>query len=455
MPLDPGTYWLTLQNALSTQGNPIYWDENSGPSLAQENSLGTIPSESFSIQGTFCVPVPQPPPTAAKAVTRPPSPTQNYRIIYNFTGAGDGYYPTSGLALDAAGNLYGITPQGGPSGAGTVFKLTAGASGWRFTRLYSFSGADDGAFPNTLMIGPDGRLYGAAGGGNSNNGVLFGLSPAANMLPSVFSNWMETLLYRFTGGSDGVGPYGNLVLDGSGNIYGTANRGGVNQQGTLYEFTNGGMQVLHAFPAFDGDGANPIGVVQGSNGLYGITQLGGVNAGGTFYTTAGGYQVLHSFTGSQPEGSPTGLAADSAGNLYGASTYINNGDCGYLGSGTSVYQLSPPDWTPSILNDTGVTRADTLTSSIATDGSGNIFGTISAYGTYGFGNVFKLSCCWNYTDLHDFDDQGDGWGPYAAPVVDAHGNVYGTTQYGGLYGYGTVSGNFAVGGVVNLKTGSG
>ena len=87
--------------------------------------------------------------------------------------------------------------------------------------------------------------------------MLYGLSPAANILPTVFSNWLETLLYSFTGGSDGAHPGGSLVLDSSGNIYGSAASAGANRGGTLYEFTNGGIQVLHAFPAFSGDGSSP------------------------------------------------------------------------------------------------------------------------------------------------------------------------------------------------------
>ena len=184
------------------------------------------------------------------------------------------------------------------------------------------------------------------------DGVLFGLSPAGNILPSVFSNWMETLLYSFTGGSDGANPGGSLVLDSSGNIYGSAAMGGANNGGTLYEFTNGGLQVLHTFPGFPNDGLNPAGVVRGSNGLYGITGLGGTNGSGTLYTTAGGYQVLHNFMSGGPEGNPTSLAADQAGNLYGTANYsyfaCTAGGYNQI-FGTSVFQASPPDWNPSIL----------------------------------------------------------------------------------------------------------
>ena len=451
--LNAGTYWLNLQNATTLDGNPVYWDENSGvgcdspgcPSLAQENTVGTIPSESFTIQGNPCFnPAEEKPATAAKVVTVPPSPTQNYRVIYNFTGGADGAVPTTGLAIDSAGNLYGTT-IGGPDGRGTVFKLTPRSSGWTFSRLYTFTGANGDNPDSSLVIAADGTLLGTTFNGGVGqgygNGVLFGLSPAGNILPTPFSNWMETLLYDFTAGSDGASPGGSFFLDSSGNIYGSAAAAGGNRGGTLYEFTNGGIQVLHAFPAFQLDGSSPGGVVSGSNGLYGITASGGANRSGTFYTTAGGYQVLHSFN-SNPEGNPVSLTADQAGNLYVTASYVSYmctkpGGEQEFGT-TSVFQMSPPGWDP--LGLVSLQQFDTsLSSWISTDASGNIYGTTDKYGGNFSGNVFKLTCCWNYTDLHDFaGGTNDGAYPAASPVVDAQGNIYGTTQYGGLYGNGVV-----------------
>ncbi|MGA2686649.1 MAG: choice-of-anchor tandem repeat GloVer-containing protein [Candidatus Korobacteraceae bacterium] len=443
-----GTYWVNLQNASSAAGDPVYWDENSGPSQASESTVGTIPSESFTILGsgtTSCEPVEETPATTAKVVTVPPSPTQSYRVIYNFTGGADGASPVAGLVIDAAGNLYGTTSGGGgPAGAGTVFKLTPHSSGWTFSRVYSFSGANGSSPDSTLVRGADGTLFGTTVYGGSGNGVLFGLSPAANVLPSVFSNWMETLLYSFTGGSDGASPGGSLVLDGSGNIYGNAAMGGANRGGTLYEFTNGGIQVLHAFPAFYNDGSTPIGVVTGSDGLYGITGSGGTQRAGTLYTTAGSYQVLHSFMGMDPEGSPTSLVADLAGNLYGATSY-SYVVCTAPGPpttfyGSSIFQSSPPGWDPSILKNFDFIPFTPVTSWVSTDAMGNVYGTTDNYGTQGLGDVFNLTCCWNYTDLHDFSGSpNDGAQPTGSPpVVDSQGNIYGTTQYGGRYGNGVV-----------------
>jgi uncharacterized repeat protein (TIGR03803 family) len=429
--LRDGTYWVTLQNASVNTGDPIYWDENSGPSSADDSTVGTIPSESFTVLGAEggCPPE-QRSRAESKAITVPPSPTQSYRVIYNFTGGADGGAPSTGLVIDAAGNLYGTTASGGPSGGGTVFKLAPGDSGWRFNRLYSFTGAN-GSQPNTTLVrDPDGRLYGTTNGGGVGNGVLFGLSPAGNILPTPFSNWMESLLYDFTGGNDGASPGGSLALDGSGNIYGTAVTGGVNGGGTLYEFTNGGLQVLHSFPAFQGDGVGPTGVVRTVDGLYGITVSGtDPDSIGTLYTTAGGYHVLEEVAGGP--GQMDSVAADQAGNVFYTFSSMG-GDCQYGGLVEVDEFSSGRDMSLVQFGD-----LPELTSWVSTDASGNVYGTVDNLG--GYGNVYKLTCCWNYTDLHDFaGGPDDGANPQASPVVDAQGNIYGTAASGGRYGHGVV-----------------
>jgi uncharacterized repeat protein (TIGR03803 family) len=434
--LNTGTYWVNLQNATVTSGDPVYWDENSGPSLAYESSLGTIPSESFTILGgsMTCASLPASEEAQPKAVTAPPSPTQTFNVIYNFTGGADGGGP-AGLTVGADGNLYGVA-GGGDSGQGTVFKLTPEGSGWRFTRLYSFSGTD-GSGPNSPpVVASDGTVYGTTGGGGSyGDGVLFGLAPSREVLPAVFSNWTEKLLYSFTGGSDGGGPGGGLVLDHAGNIYGTAYGGGANGGGTVYEFTNGAVQVLHAFPAFPGDGAGPQGAVSGAGGLYGVTGRGGAYNSGTVYTLAGGYNILLNFdlqNGGNESGWPLYMAADKAGNLYLSDTwgYLING-CYWLWYG-STFELTYPDWTGVDLVDWGVEGP--LSAWVTPDASGNVYGTAIADGEV----VFQLTCCWTYTTLHSFSGGLDGARPDSAPVIDAQGNVYGVTLGGGAYGSGVV-----------------
>lgn len=432
-----GTFWVNLQNASVTNGDPVYWDENSGagcgsqgcPSLASENSVGTIPSESFSVLGS-CPPADKPA-TQAKAVTVAPSPTQTYQVIYNFTGGVDGGEPYSGLIVDAAGNLYGMT-SGFPSKQGIVFKLSPTASGWQFTRLYSLPGEDSGTY-GTLVFAPNGTLVGTAPVAGD-YGNLFTLSPFSHVSPTALNTWMYRLLHGFTDGDDGAFPSGSFVVDNSGNIYGTTQAGGANQGtdgrgGTLYEYTNGSLEVLHAFPAFPGDGKTPVGMLSGPNGFYGITELGGSYGSGTLFTTAGGYQVLHNFT-QYTEGNPMSVAADQAGNLYTTSGFSPSPCEQQQGR---VFSLSAPSWTPTTL----ASFQGEFLSWISTDTLGNVYGTEEFLGA-GHGSVFKLACCWTYTDLHDFSGSPDGEAPAAGPVVDAQGNIYGTTAYGGAYGFGTV-----------------
>ncbi len=240
-------------------------------------------------------------------------------------------------------------------------------------------------------------------------------------------------MYKFTGGSDGANPGGSLALDASGNIYGSAVTGGANDGGTLYEFTNRGIQVLHSFPAFQGDGVGPIGVVKGANGLYGITQSGSdLNAIGTVYTTAGGYHVLLEFIGGI--GQLDSLAVDQADNLYytfSSIGYVCKEEIGYV----EVDEQSSSGG-GSTLTGFGMPFSQ-LMSWVSTDAAGNVYGTVDNLGNYG--NVYKLTCCWSYTDLHDFAaGPDDGATPGAAPVVDPQGNIYGTTSAGGAYGYGVV-----------------
>jgi uncharacterized repeat protein (TIGR03803 family) len=438
--LNAGNYWVNLQNATVNTGDPVFWDENSGPSMASQSSVGTIPSESFSIMNqTITCGSPEKTERASDAnvVTTPPSPSQTFRVIYNFTGGADGSAPQNGLTVDAAGNLYG-TAGGGPFGAGTAFKLSPTLSGWRYTRLFSFSGQDGSSPSSPLAQAATGVLYGTTGsGGCCGDGALFGLAPPSHMWPSVFSTWRQTLLHGFTGGTDGASPGGTLAFDSSGNIFGSTSAGGANGQGTLYSFANGGLNVLHAFPASSNDGTAPFGVVSSQGRLYGLTAGGGRNGGGTVYTWNGIYQRAHDFQPDYTEGIPVSLAADHAGNIYVTTTWAQTGVCG--SGGGEVIQLSYPLWNATQIYSWWLWYAQHgVTSWVSTDSSGNVYGTTAESGIYGAGNVFKLTCCWTYTNLYDFTGAIDGANPTASPVVDSHGNIFGTTESGGSYGYGVI-----------------
>jgi uncharacterized repeat protein (TIGR03803 family) len=248
-------------------------------------------------------------------------------LLYKFIGTPNGWFTAAGLVRDAAGNLYGDTQQGGSSGSGygTVFKVDRTG---KETVLYSFAGGSDGIDPYaTLVRDSAGNLYGVtvAGGGTSCEfgcGTVFEVDTAGK----------ETVLYRFQGGADGSNPNGGLLLDGSGNLYGTTNTGGEgpcdagNGCGTVFRLdTSGKETVLYRFSGGT-DGEFPeAGVVRDNAGnLYGTTVFGGAyrncngDACGVIFKldTAGNETVLHSFSGSDGA-QPTYLTRDSAGNLYG------------------------------------------------------------------------------------------------------------------------------------------
>jgi len=270
-------------------------------------------------------------------------------VLHSFAGhPGDGANPEAGLVRDAQGNLYGTTLTGGSGGpelcsgvggCGTVFKLDTTS---KETVLYSFTGVPDGEEPDAgLVRDAQGNLYGTTyNGGASNLGTVFELDTTGK----------ETVLHSFTGtGGDGSEPYGGLVLDAQGNLYGTTSFGGASGDGTVFELDTAGKEtVLYSFTGTGGDGAYPSGLVRDAQGnLYGTTYGGGASGFGTVFKldTAGKETVLYSFTGTGGDGAyPSGLVRlvrDAQGNLYG--TTYEGGDLACdapYGCGT-VFKLTP------------------------------------------------------------------------------------------------------------------
>ena len=208
--------------------------------------------------------------------------------------------------------LYGTTSNGGTANAGVVYRVQ---SAGHETVLYSFMGGSDGANPYAGVIcGSAGNLYGTTyGGGPTGAGVVY----------RVNGSGYESVLYGFTGGVDGGNPVGGLILDSAGNLYGTTSGGGSAGAGVVFKLDATGHEtVLYSFTG-GADGGYPCaGVTLDSAGdLYGITTGGGsTGAGVVFKLDAGGQEtVLYSFTGGSDGGYPFlgGLILDSAGNLYG------------------------------------------------------------------------------------------------------------------------------------------
>jgi uncharacterized repeat protein (TIGR03803 family) len=199
-------------------------------------------------------------------------------VLYSFTGGVDGGAPIGNLVM-WKGNLYGTTPDGGVFGEGTVFEVTKKG---KEKVLYSFTGGNDGASPfGGLIVDKEGNLYGTTVGGGSSGfegaggGTLFEVSQSGT----------ESVLYNFSGGADGGKPLGSLVKDANGNFYGTTQTGGSDYNGVVFEVSPAGVEtVLHRFTRGSDDGAFPeSGVVRAGKALYGTTFYGGPNDGGTVF----------------------------------------------------------------------------------------------------------------------------------------------------------------------------
>ncbi|MGA2373075.1 MAG: choice-of-anchor tandem repeat GloVer-containing protein [Candidatus Korobacteraceae bacterium] len=383
---------------------------------------------------------------------------QTFTVLHNFTGS-DGSAPEATLTLDRAGNLYGTTIGGGRYNYGTVFKMTRRESGWALTSIYEFNNYPTGANPAApVVFGPDGALYGSTHGGGSGPGVVFKLQPPAAFCPTVSCPWTETVLadFNFTHGTPSS-PSGPLSFDAAGNIYGTSELGGDYNEclagglgcGTVYELTKSNswaVTTLHAFTS-GADGQYPGGgvVLDQAGNLYGtVPENDFQNDGGdVFELTPSGsgwaFNSLFQFS-CDDDGCATsaGLLFDQAGNLYGATTHGGSGD------GGTVFQLSPSggSWNFNLLFSlTGSGGFDGPESALIMDTAGNLYGTTIADGSHGNGNVFKLTPSnggYTYTSLHDFSGGSDGATPSGGLAMDASGNLYGTTVYGGSTGHGVV-----------------
>jgi len=410
---------------------------------------------------------------------------QTETVLYTFTGLSDGGTPYAGLVSDNQGNLYGTSSEYGDGpcaypfwGCGLVFELSPTEAGsaapWAFQVLYTFHGGADGAEPSSaLVFDSSGNLYGTTfsggtGCGGLGCGTVFELERSGD-------TWIENVLYRFTGGSDGSDPVGSLTLDSHGNIYGTAAFGGgntcVNGDGTtcgvVFRLSPTGAgtwaeTVLHSFQGTDG--ANPyVGVTLAppelcaapENGsaensgrvcIFGTATNGAhtdIEPGGVVFQISPGvqtwnYKMLYEFPGGC--GGPGGpLLLDKSGTLYGMThlggqycsgsvfTLSNNSTTG-LWSETDIYSFSGPGgWFP-------------MYQGVVMDGTGNLYGTTSSGGTSpncqaGCGTVFRLtkatSGAWYQSGLYSMQGGTQGDEPLSGNLLVRDGGIYGMTPVGG------------------------
>jgi len=363
---------------------------------------------------------------------------QTESVLYGFcsqANCADGFHPNDALIMDAEGNLYGTTLQGGAydlciGGCGTAFKLSP--SGIE-TVLHSFGdNATDGQSPiSELIMDTDGNLYGTTyAGGAYGVGTVFELSPAGT----------ETILHSFRkkNGKDGYTPYAGLIMDAEGNLYGTTYAGGAHGQGTVFELSSSGIEtILHSFAGHETDGAHPLaGLTMDAKGnLYGTTVGGGDykgchgGCGTVFEVSAGGTEtILHSFAkkGNDGRGPSAGLIMDASGNLYGTTDL---GGAHFYGT---VFELTP-DGTETVLysfcSQGGLNCTDGANpvGTLVMDTEGNLYGATALYE----GTVFEFAPNSTETVLHSFLGAPDGEVPFAGLIMDAEGNLYGTTAFGG------------------------
>lgn len=341
----------------------------------------------------------------------PPEPPPTFTVLYSFTGGADGANPSSTMVRDAQGNLYGSTHLGGNltcnvslhPGCGTVFRLDTAGT---LTALYTFPGGTRSGGGGLVLDG-DGNLFGSAGPGFG-HGFVFRLD----------DNGVFTELYNFAGGSDGDGP-GDLFQDAAGNLFGT----------TL----------------FGGGSNDPL--CPNGQGCGTVFELG----------STGQHTVLYSFLNSSDGAEPMGVILDGAGNLLGATSQGGQGCVPIAGCGT-VFKVDAAGQKTVLHSFTGGSDGSTPSGRLVLDSAGNLYGVTSAGGDLacpynggaGCGVVFKLDTNGIETVLHAFHGGSDGNVPVSV-IRDAAGNLYGTTQSGpGTTTCGTVFKLDAQGNLTNL-----
>jgi uncharacterized repeat protein (TIGR03803 family) len=372
-----------------------------------------------------------------------PAQARAYKVLHRFHGTADGEYPVGGLAQDAAGNLYGVAGWGGGKGCsgggcGTLFKLDATG---KFTVLHRFSGDADGAYPDSLIRDQAGNLYGVAGFGGGKGcfdgqgcGTVFKLEVSGKF----------TVLHRFTGG-DGAMPQ-SLMRDQAGNLYGETGNGGSGRCyyqtykigcGTVFKLNATGKEtVLYSFRGSP-DGGSPSGdvILDATGNLYGTTLLDGVYGYGIVFELGMRKEtVLYSFSDGTDGGQPNGLIRDTAGNLYGTTYTGGNIPCDPISNGCgTVFEFDTTGKETVLYRFLGwpYTDGELPLAPLIMDNVGNLYGTTFQGGVFSGGTVFELTKAGKETVLHSFEGS-DGASPqFDSLIWDQDGNLHGTTPVGG------------------------
>ncbi len=390
--------------------------------------------------------------------TASPAQAQSLEVLHTFRGAPDGEVPDGGL-LDVGGTFYGTTSAGGTSnhctgqpysGCGSVFTIS---SARHEQVLYSFGGPpDDGFDPGNgkLVTDEQGNFYGTTvSGGTGTCKSAAGKVVGCGTVFKVTSSGAETILYSFKGGTtDGAYPSGGLVRDPAGNLYGATLEGGSDRScllshynggcGTVFELTAADEEsVLYSFKGGPADGSFPTApLVRDSKGnLYGTTGFGGAGEGGTVFEVlaSGAEKLRYSFSAFEPSNGydPGPVVRDSAGNLYGTTVMGGDLSCALDGCGT-VFELTGS--TLSVLHAFagGTTDGEISTGGLLMDANGDLYGTTEYGGAYQSGTVFKVELSSGTESLvWSFNGTTDGSDPTGTLTPDVDGNLYGTASTGG------------------------
>jgi uncharacterized repeat protein (TIGR03803 family) len=320
----------------------------------------------------------------------------------------------------------------------------------KYRVLHDFTGSDGSGPYSGVTVGQNGDLYGTTAGGGTGDcsggcGTVFELTPQ----PS--GKWVEAVLYSFNydSGRDGAGPRANLIFDRSGSLYGTTASGGDHNSGVVFELTptEGGWEetVVYNFCTLQNcdDGGSPTAglIMDQSGSLYGTAQA-------VFELSHGsdGWDetVIHHFTGQRNgAGADSGLIFDASGNLYGVAE--EGGNCYSCGVVFEVTPTSQGGWKEVVLHrfdNNGKDGYGPGGGALVMGGSGNLYGTTEVGGAYRYGTVFKLAPGsdghWKETIIHDFKNNKGGSLPTSGVVSDNAGNLYGMAGGGGSCDCGVV-----------------
>jgi uncharacterized repeat protein (TIGR03803 family) len=354
----------------------------------------------------------------------------------NTKGLDPGADPQAGLIMDSSGDLFGTTSGGGATGVGTVFELTKGASSYTFSSLVAFNRTNGRTPFGGVLLDSGGNLYGttASGGSPSFDGNVFRLTKSG-------SSYSLSTLATFTG-TNGSSPASGLIADSAGNLFGTASTGAASGYGSAFELVKNASSVT-TLVTFNGTigGDSAAGLIADSHGnLFGTTSAGGSGGNGTVFELVKGassytLSTLVSFNGATGN-TYAGLIADSSGDLFGT-TYSG----GSNGVGT-VFELvkGASGYTLSTLASFNTTNGANPDGALIEDSNGDLFGTTLNGGSAGDGTVFELTngaLGYALSTLASFNST-NGANPYDGLIADSSGDLFGTASAGGSGNNGTV-----------------